>query len=298
MKRWQSLVLGVMLAAGVSVVLSGAASFPSSVKSFTTKLAGDTVQASHINDLQDEIVAVETDLLNGLQHHLLFTDNTYDIGQSGATRPRHLYLAQNATIGGTLGVTGAGTFSSTLAVTGTANLNGAANVAGALTPAALLDISGAAAGQVKFPGTQNASSNANTLDDYEEGSWTPVLGGSGGTSGQSYTTQVGRYVKVGKLVFVQGYALLSTKGTITTNAQVQGLPFPVENTTSENTAASIRLEASATALVSVSASAAPNTSVINIVGKTGAATSSSPLVSGDIGNTTEVTIAMVYRTDN
>jgi len=152
--------------------------------------------------------------------------------------------------------------------------------------------------QLTFAATQSASSNANTLDDYEEGSWTPVLGGSGGTSGQSYTTQVGRYVKVGKLVFVQGYALLSTKGTITTNAQVQGLPFPVENTTGENTAASIRLEASATALVSVSASAAPNTSVINIVGKTGAATSSSPLVAGDIGNTTEVTISMVYRTDN
>lgn len=38
-----------------------------------------------------------------LAQHLLFVDNTYDIGASGATRPRHLYLAGNAVVGGTLG---------------------------------------------------------------------------------------------------------------------------------------------------------------------------------------------------
>jgi hypothetical protein len=40
-----------------------AASYPTSVKSFTSKSAGDKVQPSHVNDLQDEVVAVETDLL-------------------------------------------------------------------------------------------------------------------------------------------------------------------------------------------------------------------------------------------
>src|SRR5574341_1428553 len=39
--------------------------------------------------------------------HLLFTDNTYDLGASGATRPRDLFLARNAVIGGTLNVAGA-----------------------------------------------------------------------------------------------------------------------------------------------------------------------------------------------
>jgi hypothetical protein len=39
--------------------------------------------------------------------NLIFTpDNTYDIGASGATRPRDFFLGRNATIGGTLGVTG------------------------------------------------------------------------------------------------------------------------------------------------------------------------------------------------
>lgn len=49
---------------------------------------------------------------------LLFTDATYDIGASGATRPRDLFLSRNAVIGGTLGVTGLATFASTLLING------------------------------------------------------------------------------------------------------------------------------------------------------------------------------------
>ena len=41
------------------------ASYPNAVKSFTNKNAGDTIQPAHINDLQDEIAALEDGLLNG-----------------------------------------------------------------------------------------------------------------------------------------------------------------------------------------------------------------------------------------
>ena|SRR3990167_4889059 len=41
------------------------ASFPASVKSFTTKATGNTIQAAHVNDLQDEVNAIETDLSGG-----------------------------------------------------------------------------------------------------------------------------------------------------------------------------------------------------------------------------------------
>jgi len=39
-----------------------AATFPGGVKVFTTKQAGDQIASAHINDLQDEVVAVETEL--------------------------------------------------------------------------------------------------------------------------------------------------------------------------------------------------------------------------------------------
>jgi hypothetical protein len=56
---------------------------------------------------------------------------------------------------------------------------------------------------ITFPGTQSASTNANTLDDYEEGTWTPVISGS--TSGSGTPTggsTLGRYTKIGNLVYV------------------------------------------------------------------------------------------------
>jgi hypothetical protein len=77
---------------------------------------------------------------------------------------------------------------------------------------------------IKFPATQSASSDANTLDDYEEGTWTPVVTSTGG----SYANQSGRYTKIGRVVvcdfFVQNasaftYASASAAWTIT------GLPF-------------------------------------------------------------------------
>src|SRR3990167_9432188 len=43
-----------------------AASYPTSAKAFTTKTAGATIEAAHINDLQDEVTAIETDLIAGL----------------------------------------------------------------------------------------------------------------------------------------------------------------------------------------------------------------------------------------
>ena len=42
------------------------ASYPTAIKSFTTKATGNTIQAAHINDLQDEVTAIETDLIAGL----------------------------------------------------------------------------------------------------------------------------------------------------------------------------------------------------------------------------------------
>lgn len=72
---------------------------------------------------------------------------------------------------------------------------------------------------IKFSPTQVASTDANTLDDYEEGTWTPA---SNGTA--TYTTQVGKYIKIGRLVCVQGHLVVNTIGTGDQTA-IYGLPF-------------------------------------------------------------------------
>jgi hypothetical protein len=78
---------------------------------------------------------------------------------------------------------------------------------------------------ITFPATQSASSDANTLDDYEEGTWTPTITFNFASTGITYTTQLGRYVKIGRQVTIWVYFLLASKGSDTGPARVMGLPF-------------------------------------------------------------------------
>lgn len=76
-------------------------------------------------------------------------------------------------------------------------------------------------GQLQFPATQNASSNANTLDDYEEGTWTPT-DGSGAML--TFTNPTGQYIKIGKKVFM-GYALTYPVTASGAGSVVASFPF-------------------------------------------------------------------------
>jgi hypothetical protein len=76
---------------------------------------------------------------------------------------------------------------------------------------------------IAFPSTQDASTSANTLDDYEEGTWTPVVTPVSGTL-TSYASN-GYYVKVGRTVTITfGFTIITT-GTASGRADVSGLPF-------------------------------------------------------------------------
>jgi hypothetical protein len=77
---------------------------------------------------------------------------------------------------------------------------------------------------ITFPATQSASSDANTLDDYEEGTWTPTLYGSTTAGSTTYDVQSGTYTKVGRLVTCQIYLDISNK-TGTGSVTIGGLPF-------------------------------------------------------------------------
>jgi hypothetical protein len=78
---------------------------------------------------------------------------------------------------------------------------------------------------IAFPATQSASSDANTLDDYEEGTWTPAITFGGGSTGITYGSRVGTYRKVGSLVVAQCYIGLTNKGSSTGPSNVTGFPF-------------------------------------------------------------------------
>jgi len=78
---------------------------------------------------------------------------------------------------------------------------------------------------ITFPATQSASSNANTLDDYEEGTWTPNLTRAS-VSPVISTTVSGGYTKVGNVITIWGIITINSITSQGTNVWlVSGIPF-------------------------------------------------------------------------
>ena len=84
---------------------------------------------------------------------------------------------------------------------------------------------------ITFNGTQLSSTDPNTLDDYEEGTFTIVIRGSSTTGTYTISSQTGTYTKIGRVVSVT----MSVNGFSAASGgagymQITGLPFT--NTTS------------------------------------------------------------------
>jgi hypothetical protein len=81
---------------------------------------------------------------------------------------------------------------------------------------------------ITFPATQSASADANTLDDYEEGTFTPIIVGGTTAGTATYTSQTGQYTKIGNRVLISiriGY----NSGTGTGTLNIGGLPFTTDS---------------------------------------------------------------------
>ena len=72
--------------------------------------------------------------------------------------------------------------------------------------------------------------SANYLDDYEEGTWTPTYSGSNSNPTVSFTSQIARYTKVGRLVSVWGYLRVNSTSGGDGSLSIEGLPFTSANT--------------------------------------------------------------------
>lgn len=93
-----------------------------------------------------------------------------------------------------------------------------------LTAAVLGGTTNVSGGQLQFPASQSASADANTLDDYEEGTFTPTLGD--GTNNFTLSTAAGFYTKNGRVVHVSIFCTWTSIGSAGGGQLlIAGLPF-------------------------------------------------------------------------
>jgi hypothetical protein len=110
-------------------------------------------------------------------------------------------------------------------LTSTGNITSNGNV----TSAGNVVFSTAGAG-VDFSVNANATGmTSELLDDYEEGTWTMGVAFGGATTGITYNASftTGHYTKIGNIVHVTGYCVLTSKGSASGDAFITGLPFTV-----------------------------------------------------------------------
>ena len=143
----------------------------------------------------------------------------------------------------TVSAANGGTFAGNVAMSGTLDVTGATTLAGQLNSVSILPSTDNASdlgstskrfqdlhlsGGVSFdedPSLVTGSVTGKTLDDYEEGTWTPYLASSGGTLSVTYSSRDGKYTKVGNIVHASFRLRVSANSGGTGEFRVWGLPF-------------------------------------------------------------------------
>jgi hypothetical protein len=92
---------------------------------------------------------------------------------------------------------------------------------------------------ITFPATQVASADANTLDDYEEGTWSPIYNQDGGNPTVTYAGTFGVYRKIGSMVWVGGRISTTAVSGGSGAVSIAGLPFTVANLSDDFSALSV-----------------------------------------------------------
>jgi hypothetical protein len=148
-------------------------------------------------------------------------------------------------------------------------------------------------GQIKFPATQVPSADANTLDDYEEGTWTMGISFGGASDGVTYGANSGTYTKIGRQVTVNGLLELSSKGSSTGSALLTGLPFAIGSGLSFFTAVSVSSIRNITFADVFSAYGNQGVTSITL-GETTNAGAFTVLTNADFANNSELIVSLTY----
>jgi hypothetical protein len=146
-------------------------------------------------------------------------------------------------------------------------------------------------------GTDTAAVNA--LKDYEEGNWTPAWAFAGGGSATP-TLAYGRYVKIGKVVYIKMRFATTSLSTPTGNATITGLPFASNNETVSPGTASNRSSLAigevyrfATAVPNIKAFVDNNSQVITLRKEATDATADAALQGSDLSSTANYNIIAI-----
>ena len=204
--------------------------FPTSVQTFTTHSAGQTITSSDINLIQTELAAVEAGLLT-----------------TGLTQPLPL-----------------------------------------------------PSGQIVFPATQAPAAGANTLDDYEEGTWTPAIAFfTQSPTAPTQNIQAGYYTKVGRSVTLTCFVSLSAKNSGSGNMRITGLPFTALSSTNARFVSSINWLNSTTSYVQLQGKISDSGTTISIEGITAAATgiAATGVAASDVADNILLITTVTYLAD-
>ena len=101
---------------------------------------------------------------------------------------------------------------------------------------------------IKFPATQVASADANTLDDYEEGTWTPTFSDQGNVSSISISNAT--YTKVGRMVNCSMFGTITVTSSNTATYFGFTIPF-ISRDTATYPAGTVNISASSNNLGTV-----------------------------------------------
>lgn len=182
--------------------------------------------------------------------------------------------------GNVLKIAAAGDFTFTIPATGTAALRGVANT---------------------FTAAQTFSSGiifANeTMSTYDEGTWTPTILGLSTAGTHTYTTQIGHYTKIGRLVLATFMVTINAKdGTMAGNAALGGLPFTVLNSGSSIGGSHMALWATmVNALVIFTVVPSTNATTASLFGATAATATLAALTAADFQNSSSLRGTLIYH---
>lgn len=149
---------------------------------------------------------------------------------------------------------------------------------------------------IQFPATQVSSTDANTLDDYEE--WNGTLGVSfgGGTTGITYGAATeASATKIGNRVRGSGIISLTAKGSSTGAAKITGLPWTVRNDNDSQSALALYF-VNITFTGQFQGFVDANTTTATLAQVTEAGTASN-LTDANFANNSGITVFFDYRTE-